>query len=271
MSRFGLFLTRSIGCVAVVAAFSDVLAVADEPAGRAKAPVAAADAKAHPLEAALELARQSRDAAAALDDYQATFSKKELVGQQLIPLTMDIKFRTKPFSAYLRFHKPHEGREVLYVEGRNGGKLLAHETGLAGLVGTVSLVPTSAQAMSEGRYPITRFGLENMAEGVIGLWEAELKHEPPEVKYYPNAKLAGMECRVIESVHPKPQRHFPFHRTRLYIDKATGLPVRVEQNGYPAKAGAYPPIIEEYTYSNLRTNVGLRDADFDSRNPKYGF
>ena len=29
-----------------------------------------------------------------------------------------------------------------------------------------------------------------------------IKHEEPEVKYYPNAKFGGMECQVIESVHP---------------------------------------------------------------------
>src|SRR5690606_29722795 len=104
---------------------------------------------------------------AALNDYEAVFSKKELVGRQIIPNTMTIKFRSKPFSVYLRFHKPHEGREVLFVEGRNGGKLFAHETGIRGLVGTVSLLPTAPEAMSEGRYPITMFGMQKLADGVI--------------------------------------------------------------------------------------------------------
>lgn len=231
----------------------------------------AAEEAEHALEPALRLAREARDTAGKLTDFTATFSKKELVGRQLVPLTMDLKFRTKPTSAYLRFHKPHEGREVIWVEGRNNGRLLVHETGLKGLIGTVSLVPTSPEAMTGGRYPITMIGLEKLADGVVTMWENELKHDPPEVKFYPNAKLAGMECRVIESVHPAPKRHVSFHRTRLYIDKATGLPVRLEQNGFPTKSGGEPPIIEEYTFTNLKTNVGLTERDFDTRNPNYGF
>lgn len=225
----------------------------------------------HALEPALRLAKAARDAAGKLDGYEATFSKKELVGRQMIPLTMQMKFRTKPMSVYLNFAQPHEGREVLFVEGRNGGKLLAHETGIKGLIGTVALVPTSPEAMSEGRYPITQIGMEKLADGVVTLWESELKHEEPEVKYYNNAKLGAVECQVIESTHPVAKRPFFFHRTRLYIDKTNGLPVRVEQYGFPQKAGGQAPLIEEYTYSNVRTNPGLTDADFDPRNKRYGF
>lgn len=225
----------------------------------------------HALQPALKLARTARDNAAQLTDYTATFSKRELVGQALIGHTMDVKFRPAPFSVYMRFRKANEGREVLFVEGRNGGKLMAREPGFKGIVGTVSLLPTSPNAMSEGRYPITLFGMENLANGVVTMWENELKHEDPEVKYYPNAKFGGMECQVVESVHPTPKRHFPFHRTRLYIDKSTGLPVRVEQNGFPSRAGSQPPVIEEYSYTNIKTNVKLTERDFDSRNPNYGF
>lgn len=266
-------LVRLAGVITAIGFMADLAStMAQEAPPRVAARnVEAGGAPQHALEPALKLARASRDAAAKLTDYQATFSKKELVGKQLLPLTMEMKFRTKPFSVYLLFGKPHEGREVLYVDGKNGGKLLAHETGIKAIVGTVALLPTSADAMAEGRYPITMIGMEKMADGVITMWENELKHEEPEVKYYPNAKLAGMQCQVIESVHPTPKRQFAFHRTRIYIDKATGLPVRVEQNGFPVKAGAPAPIIEEYTYSNIRTNVGLTDKDFDPRNSKYGF
>lgn len=225
----------------------------------------------HALQPALKLARTARDNAAQLTDYTATFSKRELVGQDLIAHTMDVKFRPAPFSVYMKFRKANDGREVLFVEGRNGGKLMAREPGFKGIVGTVSLLPTSANAMSEGRYPITLFGMENLAKGVIGMWENELKYEDPDVKYYPNAKFGGMECQVIESTHPTPKRHFPFHRTRLYIDKSSGLPVRVEQNGFPLKSGGQPPVIEEYSYTSIKTNVKLTERDFDSRNPNYGF
>ena len=59
--------------------------------------------------------------------------------------------------------------------------------------------------------------------------------------------------------------------TRLYINKADGLPARVEQFGFPAKSGDAAPIVEQYTFMNVKTNVGLSDVDFDENNPKYDF
>jgi hypothetical protein len=44
----------------------------------------------------------------------------------------------------------------------------------------------------------------------------------------------------------------------------------MEQWGFPV-GGSEPPLIEEYTYTDIKTNVGLTDSDFDVRNRKYHF
>jgi Protein of unknown function (DUF1571) len=225
----------------------------------------------HPLEPALRLAESCRETLAEVEDYEAMFSKWDIVGGRGYAHTMRMKFRTKPMSVYLRFDSPHTGREVIYVHGQNGGNLLAHETGIASLIGTVALRPDSPRALSESKHPITRIGMANLLEGIIRQWEAETKLAGVEVLYYADAKLHGMECKVIESTHPRPGRDVRFHRTRLYIDKQSGLPVRVEQFGFPTRPGEKPPLEEQYTYWNIRANVGLRDFDFDVRNPAYGF
>jgi hypothetical protein len=228
--------------------------------------------KTHPLVPALQQAKAAGKAAEALTDFQAVFSKREVVrGRLQPPQTMRIKLRRKPFSVYLHFIKPHEGREVIYVDGRNRGHILAHETGLKSVVGTVSLPPTSPRALEESKYPITEIGLRTMVQTVIAQWERETKYGEINVQYYPNARLGNTLCRVIESTHPRPRKQFPYYMTRLYIDKKSGLPVRVEQYGFPRRAGERPPLMEEYTYSAIKTNVGLKDIDFDTRNPKYGF
>ena len=225
----------------------------------------------HPLAPALEIARESQRAVEKVKDFEAAFSKRDVVNGEVFADTMRVKFRTEPFSVYLRFAEPHEGREVIYVKGRNGNKILVHETGLASLAGTLAFDPLSPQAMSESRHPITNMGLAGLVDGVIRQWEEETKYGEIEVKYYPNAKLRDMECKVIESSHPQPRRQFKFQMTRLYIDKATNLPVRVEQYGFPSAPGQKPLLLEEYTYWNIRTNLGLTDRDFDPQNPQYGF
>jgi hypothetical protein len=225
----------------------------------------------HKLIPALDLARKSRQALAEVEDYNATFMKRELVRGRMHSHVISVKVREKPFSIYMKFQKPHAGREVLYVDGQNDGKLLAHDTGLSALAGTFKLDPTSRDAMNENRYPITMVGLSTMVGKIIEQWESDVRVDGVEVKYYAQAKLKDTECQVIESSHTKANPGAKFFMTRLYIDKKTNLPIRVEQYGFPKRAGSKPPLIEEYTYLNLRTNLNLTDRDFHPGNPQYDF
>jgi len=231
-----------------------------------------AHAQEHPLTPFLKLAKQSRDAIASVHDYEALFTKRELVGRTLFTGQMMIKLRQEPFGVYLRFVDANAGREVIYAGPRYRNQLQAHEPpgGLRSLVGTVSLDPRSPTAMAEGRHPITNIGMQKMIEAQIDLWKEEMKFGECECQFYPNAKLQGTECQVCECTHPTPRRQFKFYRTRLFIDKKTNFPVRMEQWGFPV-GGSEPPLIEEYTYTDIKTNVGLTDSDFDVRNRKYHF
>ena len=235
-------------------------------------PVSRADeAKEHPLRPAIRYAQASVKKVADLPGYTAKFYKREVVGTSTVSHEMRIKIRHDPFSVYLYFEKPHKGREVLYVKGQNNGKLIAHEAGLFAIAGSMELAPTDALAMNENRYPITMAGIVNIVNEVIKTWEDEAKYQGTEVKYYKDAKLGEMNCRVIESVHPKPFRQFKNHKIRLWVDSETGYPVRVQTFGFPKRAGKKPPILEDYTFSNLKTDVRLTDADFDRNNKKYSF
>ncbi|MEQ8855145.1 DUF1571 domain-containing protein [Gimesia sp.] len=227
----------------------------------------------HALDPAIRLAMQSYETTADIKDFQGTFIKREKVGRRMQPThTMQIKFREKPLSVYLNFLNPHEGREVIYFHGRNGNQILAHETGIKGLVGTVSLQPNSPQAMDESRYPITTIGIRKMLYQILKQWNEERKQDAGvAVKYFPDAKLGNMQCKVLQTSYPQQRQGIRFQMTRLYIDKATNLPVRVEQYDWPTRRNAKPELVEEYTYTNIRTNVGLTDADFDPQNPNYNF
>jgi len=225
--------------------------------------------KAGVLRDALRVAEQSRVALQSIKDYSATFSKREIIGKKMITQRMQIKMRQKPFSVYLKFAKPHSGREVIYVDGQNDGRLIAHGTGIQKLLGTLKLKPTSKMVMKENRYPITEIGITKMLDSVILRWEQQADNT--RVRYFPKAKLGKRSVRVIQAIHPKKAGDSPFHMTRLFIDNQTNLPVRLQQYGFPRKSKGKPPLLEEYTYSDLKTNLGLDSEDFDRTNPDYDF
>ena len=225
----------------------------------------------HPLAPGLRLAVESRRALDDVKDYTASFFKEEMVGKNRINHQLSLKVRETPFSAYLRYENPHKGREAIFVAGRNNDKMLAHGTGIEAIVGTLELDPSGDRALEESRYPITNIGMRNLLELTIAQWNSELNVPDVQVRYFPNAKVSDVECRVFESSYDTKHKGVKFHMTRLYVDKKTAFPVRVEQFDFPAKTGAKAPIPEQYTYLNVQPNSGLTDSDFDVKNSAYDF
>ena len=229
----------------------------------------------HPLVPALDLAQRAQQQARRLRDYSCVFAKRERVDGVLSEYDyLFLKIRHQPFSVYLYCLGPvkPKGQEAIYVEGRNDGMVLAHTTGLRDkIAGTLSLHPTSARMMEGNLYPITNIGMENLTTKLINMYRYEMNYGECDVKLFPGARVDQRECTCVQVVHPVPRRNFKFHLSRIYYEEATGLPIRFEAYGWPSRQGEAPPLIEEYTYQNIKPDQGFSDADFDPQNPAYGF
>ncbi len=240
--------------------------------GQMQTPPAKTSPQVHPLVPAIALAKTSLAKTNALSDYEGTLTKRELIGNTLTTQMMQIRVREKPFAVYLKYAAPNEGREVLFDSSQDPAKLLAHEgAGPKALLGTLALPLNDPQVMAETRHAVSDLGLSRLVHLVIEQWELESKYGEVDVKYYPNAKMGRIECETLEVTHPRPRRQFKYHQTRLFIEKATGLPLRVQNYGFPQQAGVEPPLVEDYAYTGLKTNLGLKPLDFSRTNPAYRF
>lgn len=225
----------------------------------------------HPLKPLIKSTEESLAALKSVKDYSATLYKTELVQGKVIEQTLSMKLRHEPFSVYLKFATLHEGREVIYVEGQNKGKLLAHEAGLKALAGTFSYLPTDKQVLIDNRYPITQIGMTRLVEMLLDQWKSEGQYQEVKVETFSGARVGEVECRMLEVIHPQPRDYFKFHKTRLYLDAKTKFPIRLEQYGWPEIEGGEPVLQEEYIYTRIDTNLGLTDLDFDKNNKAYEF
>ncbi len=228
----------------------------------------------HPLMPVLRWGQRSIKIAEAIQDYSATLVKRERHDGKLQETEyMFIKVRHKPLSVYVHFLKPDhlKGQEVIWVEGQNNGKMWGHGTGMRKVFGTVPLDPTGPIAMRGNRYPITEIGILNLVRRLVEEGEKDTHYGECEVKYFQGAKLNGRSCTCIQVVHPVPRKNFQFHIARIFVDDEYDLPVRFEAHDWPSSPGGPPELIEEYTYLNLKFNNNFTDADFDIRNPNYGF
>ncbi len=233
------------------------------------------DPNEHPLMPALRWAREGLPAIEKIQDYTATLVKCERIGNTLgEEQYLAIKVRHKPFSVYLKFLKPAalKGRECMYIEGQNGGKLWAHDNGIREkLFGTVSLDPDGNMAMQDQRYPLTQIGILTLPRRLIEVASEDVKYGECEVKYFKGAKINDRVCTCTQVMHPVPRKNFLFNVARIFVDDQLNIPVRYEAYDWPKVAGGQPELIEAYTYLNMKLNVGLTDFDFDIGNPAYRF
>ena len=239
----------------------------------------------HPLDEALRIARAGlHEVQNNISDYTATLVKREQIDGQLGDHEyMLIKVRNRrmrnnqvvvPFSVYLGFLKPAaiKGREVIYIEQQNNNKLVAHEGGYKGrFLPTVWLNPTGVLAMRGQRYPITDIGIETLVLKLIERGERDRKHPDVQVAFRRNAKINGRSCTVVQVTHPTYRPEFDFSVGQIFIDDEMNIPVRYVAYDWPKVAGQQGQVIEEYTYLNVKLNVGLQDSDFDHKNPNYKF
>jgi outer membrane lipoprotein-sorting protein len=215
-------------------------------------------------------------------DYSATIVKQERIGSQLVQTVMFAKIREKPFSVYLNFldrsdDKGVKGREVIYVQGRNGDKLLVHTPGLQdATLGTLSLPPNGFLGMRGERYPITEIGLANLCRQLIQRGEAaggpgQAAPGQIAVKRYRHARINARACTLMEITYPVQERKNRGYLARVFLDDQLHFPIRVEVYELPRDRGQGPQLVEEYTYLDVKLNNGYSDADFDPKNPQYKF
>lgn len=240
-------------------------------------------AEPHPLDSVLKLARTEFEAfSESVVDYTAVMLKRERIGGKLgeenriaikiINRRIDANMGQIPLHVYLHFESPKNvrGREVIWVEGKNEGKLTAHEAGLFNLM-SVTLPPEGNLAMMGNKYPITGIGMGNLYKKLIEKGERDRRSGNCEVTIRENERFDNSNVVLIEVKHPKKQADYDFHIARIYLDTQRHLPLRYESYLWPDMPNDDPPLEEQYTYQEIQLNVGLSESDFDPKNPAYQF
>ena len=200
-------------------------------------------------------------------DYTAIFLKRERVqgvlGDQEV---MQLKYQ-KPFRVYLRWPTgPKEGREVLYVAGANGDRLLVYDPSGIQRFFTLLMSPGDARAMRASRHPITEIGIgkliELIAQNARRAWaRGELR-----LIDHGAGEESGRPVRRYEGILPDdPAKGYFCARLGLAIDRELGLPVRAQIYEWDGS------LVGDYAYTDLRVNPGLAPQEFDPANPAYQF
>lgn len=244
--------------------------------------VAETEQSEHPLdpllaEASEALQRLRRE----IPGYTCTFVKRERVEGKLMPTEqMRLKVRHQktvggavetPFSVYAFYEKSRtRGRELLFIDGQNDGRMLVRNGGRRLPNLTLFIDPLGSLAMKGNRYPINTIGIEQLLQRLVTIGSHEKQWGECEVMRTPGITVAGRDCTLIEIKHPVPRPYFQYYLTRIFKDEELVLPIRFEAYLWPDEDDERPSLLEQYTYLNLRLEAPT-DRDFDPDNEAYSF
>lgn len=258
-------------CTSIVVAVSLLLCFPEGPAR--------AEECSHPLTPALNLARATQNyVLRSVGDFTCILVKRERIdGKLMLHQYLQMKVRHEvtssravvtPYSVYVRYLNPKRvrGREVLYITGWNDGKLRARKGGGRFSYVQVNVDPTSDAALRESLHPITEIGISSLIRRLVERIEDDMIADPTgkntQVQFFQNAKVSGRECTHIRVRHPVAQPGLTFFLADVYVDDQLHVPIRIEGYDWPESDSSKPALLEEYTFTDLRLNVGLTDADF---------
>lgn len=261
-----------LGIVSMGLGMTAWLLVAAAGAGQAPAkgpnPPPAPDPNApRPLDQAIVWMQEAKRNHGAVKDYTCTLISREQVrGKLLEENVVQMKFRVAPFSVYMRWLAPSnsKGQEVCYVHGKNNNQMRVHSTGIfKGIAGFVSIDVNDPRVAEHSRHTIVEAGIGHMIDQTLRNWEVDRKFNRTETRIaeydYDNRR-----CLRIENIRAERRQEYYAHRSVLYLDKESKLPIRNENYDWPRPGGpATGELLESYSYAGLRFNVGLTDRDFN--------
>lgn len=259
-------LSRREFCGLVAGAAAAGVAVAQQPKPPALTPVTFTD----PLRTADPLGAMLADARAAyagVRDYTCVFTRQERIGAVLsAEQVAEMKVRTQPYSVYVRFGTPAavSGMEAVYVATRRNGKIRYKPPGKAGVNGFLTVSADDPKMLAENRHPASELGIGKVLDRLTAVAARERALNNPVEAFPSDFAFAGRQVTRYEVYTRRPHAHWYAYRYQVYVDKETKLPVRFEAYDQP-KPGASPDgeLLEAYSFTELRLNVGLGDSTFE--------
>ena len=245
----------------------ETAAAGQAPGGNPPAAVPAGAPATAQIDQALAWMQEAKRNYTAVKDYTCTLISRENVRGKMQPEDniIQMKLRTAPFSVYMRWLAPSDakGQEVAYVAGKNKNQMRVHSKGILKLTGFHSIDVNDPRVLEHSRHTINDAGIGKLIDATLTNWafDRQVGRTETRVAEY---EYNNRRCIRIENVRPERRPQYYAHRSVIYLDKESKLPIRNENYDWPRQGGpATGELLETYSYTDLRFNVGLTDRDFD--------
>lgn len=207
-----------------------------------------------------DMLKQADSAYAGVTGYTCRMARKERLGDGAIKEHSTVFFKyKKPGRYYMKW--PSDWIELIYAEGRYDNKMVIHG---GKLFSFASIAVDPALALKYNRHTIKEAGIGHVLELVQANYRQALGDKDASIAYEKDDQVGDRPTWRFKGVFP-PSRGYYGHIVHLDFDQQLRLPVRIEVQGWQDE------FLEAYTYTDLKLNPGLQEADFDIHNAAYHF
>jgi len=219
-------------------------------------------------EQALALMGEFFSATADIHDYTQVMTKQQRIKDALqAEEVLLVKHRQAPECRYMTWIGDRKkGREMIYCANRYGGEIQAHDSGVLSFYNASFKPDGSFYARLGQLHPVDDIGIYPMARMIKQDSSYITAHPELPAPTLASATVAGAASTCIDLAQG-PELFSAYHagRRELCLDDKLHLPTRLKiwnQQGQ---------LMEQYTFSDYKLNIGLTDADFDTKNSAYHF
>ncbi len=193
--------------------------------------------------------------------YTATLVKQEringVIGKEQ---TVDVKFMQVPFSVAMKWtNNPTQADRIIYVDGKYDNKMMVRPANafFRALFPAVLRDPRCKDAKAASLRTIDEFGFENSIIALLEVYRQAKKQGHLKEDFGGYAEVAGRKAIILVRYLP-PKNNYPAHKTVVFIDLETMVPICVEGYGW----GDSPELMCRYLHKDVRFNVHMTDEDF---------
>jgi hypothetical protein len=231
------------------------------------------------LQHKIDLLKQGRDFLNQVSDYTATIRKREVVGGELLEeQKIEIKCRCQPFSVYLHWITGDPGREVIFIEGANKGRMIAHDGGWKMRIPAFYLSPDSSLAMRDARYPVTSAGLLGLIDTMLDVHRDDLNRSNFDSCTHKQQQFEGRQCELFTTTYKSADESPVYRKSITYIDAEWHVPLYSRHYEWPNPNVKITDqeldeatLLESYRFTQIQFDSGVSDTDFDRHNKDYNF
>jgi len=124
---------------------------------------------------------------------------------------------------------------VIFVDGQNDGRMIAHDGGWKARIPAFILDPECRLAMRDARYPVTKAGILGLVETMLAIHRDDVVRDSVAIcKLTRNQPFDGRVCDVYTTEYKSRAESPTYRKSVTFLDQEWNIPIHSQHFEWPS-------------------------------------